>query len=346
MELRPLGQTDLKVSAICLGTMTWGEQNTLAEAHAQLDFATERGVNFVDTAELYAVPPRAETQGVTERILGEWIAARGGRDRLILATKVVGRSPQFGYIREGRTRLDAPNIERALEDSLKRLQTDYIDLYQLHWPDRPVNNFGRLGYVHDTVPDAVPLEETLQVLDKLVRAGKIRYVGVSNETPWGVMRCVQASMQQRWPRIQSIQNPYSLLNRSFEVGLAEVAHQEQVGLLAYSPLGFGVLSGKYRGGKRPAGARITRWPNYDRYLSPAAQRAVEAYARIAEGAGMSLAQLALAFVNSRPFVTSTIIGATSLAQLEENLAAEQVVLPPALRTAIDEVHGDISNPSP
>ena len=346
MEYRRLGRTELQVSALCLGTMTFGEQNTEAEAHAQLDRAWDAGINFIDTAEIYPVPPKAETQGETERQIGTWLAARGKRDQLILATKVAGPADWLPYLRGGKARLDRKNIEAALEGSLRRLQTDYIDLYQLHWPDRKTNFFGQLGYAPAPEEDSVPLEETLGVLEDLVRAGKIRYVGLSNETPWGTMRCLALSEQRELPRPVSIQNPYNLLNRTFEIGLAEIAIREQCGLLAYSPLAFGVLSGKYLGGARPAGARLSRFERFSRYSNPQADWATEKYVHLAREHGLDPAQMALAWVNRRPFVTATIIGATNLQQLEANLASIELTLPEALVAEIEAIHVQQPNPAP
>jgi aryl-alcohol dehydrogenase-like predicted oxidoreductase len=347
MQYRQLGQTDLKVSLICLGTMTWGEQNSQEEGFAQMDYAVEHGVNFFDTAELYSIPPNANTYGSTETIIGNWFKTRGRRDQVILASKVVGPGADWiPHIRHGQTRLDRKNIEAALHASLQRLQTDYLDLYQLHWPDRDTNFFGKLGYQHNPDDDPVAIEETLQVLHDLVKAGKVRHVGLSNETPWGVMRFLHASEQRDWPRAVSVQNPYNLLNRSFEIGLAEVAIREQVGLLAYSPTGFGVLSGKYLHGQQPAGARITLWPNYSRYTSPQAVAATQAYVELAQQHGLDPVQMALAYVNSRDFVTSTIIGATSMAQLNSNIASAELVLSPEVLQGIEAIHTQHPNPSP
>lgn len=346
MEYRNLGRTNLRVSAICLGTMTWGEQNTETEAHAQLDTALEYGVNFIDTAEMYPVPPRAETYGTTERYIGTWLKARANRDRIVLATKVVGRGDGFPYVRNGRPRLDRTHIEAALAESLKRLQTDYIDLYQLHWPDRSTNFFGKLGYEHPADDTFVPLQETLAVLADLVRAGKVRHVGISNETPWGAMTYLRLAEHAGLPRIVSIQNPYSLLNRTFEIGLAEIAHREDVGLLAYSPLGFGVLSGKYLHGARPAGARLTLFTRFSRYNNARAGRAAEAYVTLARLYGLDPAQMALAYINKRRFVTSNIIGATNLSQLRANLASIDLKLPAEVISGIEAIHQDNPNPSP
>ena len=347
MHYRRLADSDLQVSALCLGTMTFGEQNSAQEAFEQLDMALDAGVNFIDTAEMYAVPPRAETQGSTETIIGRWLRQRGCRDRVVIATKVAGPGRDWlPYIRGGGNRLDRANIRAAAEDSLSRLQTDVIDLYQLHWPDRLTNYFGQLGYVHREDPDEVPLLETLQALAELVEAGKVRCIGVSNETPWGLMRLLCLAEAHGLPRTVSIQNPYSLLNRSFEIGLAEVSHREQVGLLAYSPLGFGVLSGKYLDGIRPPGARLTLYPHYDRYINAAAQHATQDYVTLARDRGLDPAQMALAYVTSRPFVTSTIIGATTRAQLQSNLDSVAVVLEEDLLGEIESIHQRHPNPSP
>ena len=346
MRRNRLGRTDIDVSVLCLGTMTWGEQNTEDEAHAQLDRALDAGINFIDCAELYPVPPRAETQGRTEAYIGSWLHARGVRDRVVLATKVCGRADWVDHVRKG-NRLDRANITAALDASLRRLQTDYLDLYQLHWPDRKTNFFGQLGYVHDGGDDGgTPIEETLAVLADLVRAGKVRHVGLSNETPWGVMRFLAAAEAAGLPRVVSIQNPYNLLNRSFEVGLAEIAHREQVGLLAYSPLAFGVLSGKYLDGARPAGARVTLYERFSRYTGPEAEAPVRAYVELAHAHGLSPVQMALAYVTSRPFLTANIIGATSMQQLEENLGSYAVELDDEVVTAIEVLQRRYSNPCP
>ncbi|MFP4076288.1 MAG: NADP(H)-dependent aldo-keto reductase [Halochromatium sp.] len=346
MNQRPLGKTDLWVSELCLGTMTFGEQNSEAEAFAQLDRAVDAGINFIDTAEIYPVPPRAETQGATERFIGNWLAERGGRERVILASKVAGPGDWIDYLRMPGRRLDRANIEAAVDASLARLRTDYLDLYQLHWPDRETNYFGQLGYSHPVQDDSVPLLETLEALGDLVRAGKIRHVGLSNETPWGTMRMLALAETHGLPRMVSIQNPYSLLNRSFEVGLAEVAMRERCGLLAYSPLAFGMLSGKYLDGARPAGARLTLFSRFDRYSSAQAEWATAEYCAIARRHGLDPAQMALAFVTSRPFVTSNIIGATTLEQLESNLSSVALRLSQEVLDEIEAVHRRQPNPSP
>lgn len=345
MEKRILGRTDLSVSLICLGTMTWGEQNTEAEAFEQLDYAVDHGINFIDAAEMYPVPPRAETQGLTETYLGNWLKARGRRDNLVLASKVAGPGNGLNYLRGG-PRLTRGHIEQALNDSLKRLQTDYIDLYQVHWPDRNTNFFGKLGYQHDADEQATPIEETLEALAAQVKAGKIRHVGLSNETPWGTMRYLELAERRGLPRIVSIQNPYNLLNRTYEAGMAEISHRESAGLLAYSPLGFGVLTGKYLGGRKPEGARLSLYSRFSRYNSAQVEKAAQAYVDLAREHGLSPAQLALAFVNSRPFLTSNIIGATSLAQLEENLSSHEVRLSDTVLERIEDIHRIYTYPAP
>ncbi len=346
MEYRRLGHTDVKVSAICLGTMTFGEQNTESEAHTQLDYAVEAGVNFIDTAEMYPVPPTGDTYGRTEEYIGSWLQQRGNRERIILASKVAGPARDLAYLRNGKARLDRANIEAALDGSLKRLRTDYLDLYQLHWPDRSTNTFGKLGYQHDPADKPIPIEETLQALGDLVQAGKVRHIGLSNETPWGATRFLQAAKELNLPRAVSVQNPYSLLNRSFEIGMAEVSHREGLGLLAYSPLGFGVLSGKYLGGNQPAGARLTLFDRFQRYRGQRGQLATEAYVSLARSQGLDPAQMALAYVASRPFVTSVIIGATSLDQLASNLKSLDLRLSPLVLSAIEEIHRGNPNPCP
>jgi aryl-alcohol dehydrogenase-like predicted oxidoreductase len=346
MEYRKLGNTNIDVSAICLGTMTWGEQNTQEEGFAQMDYALERGVNFFDTAELYSIPPKADSYGSTETIIGEWFKVRGNRDKVILASKIAGPGEEWiPHIRDGKTRFDKTNFEVALNNSLKRLHTDYIDLYQLHWPERKTNFFGQLGYQAEE-DHFTPIIETLQALQDQIDAGKIRYIGLSNETPWGVMSFLKAADELSLPRIVSVQNPYSLLNRSYEVGIAEVSYREHCGLLAYSPLGFGVLSGKYLNDKKPEGARITRWPDYTRYSNPQAIRATEKYVALAKQHGLNPAQMALAYINSRPFITSNIIGATNMVQLESNISSIDLKLSKEVLEGIEDIHTQIPNPSP
>lgn len=340
MEYRRLGRTELKVSVICLGTMTWGKQNTEAEGHQQMDYALDRGVNFWDTAEMYAVPPSAETYGATETIIGTWMRKNAGRrDKVILASKVAGPDEELKYVRGGKSRLDAKNIAAAVDASLKRLNTDYIDLYQLHWPERSVNIFGQLGYIHH--PDEIwtPLEETLTALDAVIKAGKVRHVGLSNETAWGCSRYLKLAEQGKGPRMVSNQNAYNLLNRSYEVGMAEISIREDCGLLAFSPLAMGALSGKYLDGKKPAGARLTLFADrYKRYVTPQAVAATKAYVDLAQRHGLDPAQMALAYVNSRPFVTSNIIGATSLEQLKADIDSIDISLPEEVLTEIDAIN--------
>jgi aryl-alcohol dehydrogenase-like predicted oxidoreductase len=346
MEYRRLGRTDVTVSAICLGTMTWGRQNSEADGLAQMDYALEHGVNFWDTAEMYPVPPTEERFGNTERIIGSWFASRGKRDKVVLATKIIGPDSRFKSIRGGDNRFDRRNLLAAVEASLKRLNTDYIDLYQLHWPERTVNAFGRLMYEHRPEERFTPFEEVLGVLGELVQAGKIRHVGLSNETAWGAMRWLQAADQGAGPRMASIQNCYHLMNRMFEVGLAEVAIREQCGLLAFSPMAMGTLSGKYLNGARPEGARMTLFPNFPRYMAPRAQEATAAYVALARKHGLDPAQMALAWVTGRAFVTATIIGATTLAQLRSNVASADLKLPPELVKEIEELHRVYTIPVP
>ncbi|MBL4802330.1 MAG: aldo/keto reductase [Emcibacter sp.] len=347
MRYNKLGRTDLKVSNICLGTMTWGEQNTEQDAGAQMDYAVDQGINFFDTAELYPVPRRKETFGFTEQYIGNWMAARGGRDKIILGTKIVGRSGMDWFRSSANiTRLNREQITEALEQSLRRLKTDYVDLYQLHWPDRPLNLFSdSRGYVHDDQTEVIPLAETLGVLDDLVRQGKIRHVGLSNETAWGVMKCLNHGEQDGVPKIQSIQNAYNLLNRLFEQGLSEVSLREDVSLLAYSPIAGGALSGKYLDGKLPMGSRQQLYPDFaDRYRKPGVEAAIEKYRTLAQNNGITLLQLAQKFVDSRPFVGSSIIGATTMDQLKENIAAFDVNWSEDLEQGVNEIH--LQNPDP
>ncbi len=346
METRKLGRTGLDVSLICLGTMTWGEQNTPAEAFAQLDMARDHGVNFIDTAEMYPVPPRRETYGRTEEIIGDWLRQRGCRDRVILASKVAGPANWLSYIRDGAPRLNRTHIEAAVDASLARLGTDYLDLYQLHWPDRNTNYFGKLGYQHEATETGTPALETLEVLQDLVRAGKVRHVGLSNETPWGAMEFLRLADHHGLPRMASIQNPYNLLNRTFEVGLAEVAHREDCGLLAYSPMAFGVLSGKYLDGAKPAGARLTLFTRFSRYTNEQATAATGLYTALAREHGLDPAQMALAYVNSRPFLTSNIVGATTPEQLRCNLQSAAIRLSDEVLSGIEAIHARHPNPAP
>lgn len=347
MEYRKLGNSSTAVSVICLGTMTWGEQNSQDEAFEQMDYALSQGVNFFDTAELYAIPPKPETYGRTEAIIGEWFKARGQRDKVILASKIAGPGKDWiPHIRNGQTRFNQEYITAALNASLQRLQTDYIDLYQLHWPERKTNYFGQLGYTPEEDPSLTPLIETLQILADQIKAGKIRYIGLSNETPWGVMQFKQLAEQYELPYIVSIQNPYNLLNRSYEVGLAEISWREKIGLLAYSPLGFGTLSGKYLNNQHPDHARLTLFPHYTRYSNPMATTATEKYVALANEYQLDPAQMALAYVNARAFLTSTIIGATNMTQLKSNIESINITLSDEVLQRIEQIHQAFPNPSP
>ena len=344
MNYKKLGNTDLDVSTICLGTMTWGEQNTQDQAFEQMDFALSNGVNFWDTAELYAVPPRKETYGDTEEIIGNWFQKTKKRKEVILATKVAG--PARDYLRNGENSFTGPNLESALNDSLKRLKTDYIDLYQLHWPERNVNNFGRLGYVHKE-NDWNKFEDVLGELDKYIKAGKIRYVGLSNETPWGALNYLQLSKDKNLPRMMSIQNPYSLLNRSYEVGLAEVSIREKIGCLAYSPLASGYLSGKYRNKKFPKGSRMERdFDFWTRYRKPNTEAAVELYFKICEKYNLNMSQMSIKFCEIQEFMTSVIIGATTMEQLKSDIESVNVNLSNDVIEEINQVQTIYPNPCP
>jgi aryl-alcohol dehydrogenase-like predicted oxidoreductase len=345
MDYRRIGESDLTVSAVCLGTMTYGQQNTQAEAHAQLDYALDRGINFIDTAEMYPVPPLAETCTRTEVIVGSWLRRRS-RDRVVLATKVAGPRRSMDWIRGGPGCLDRPNIRAALEGSLRRLQTDYVDLYQLHWPERNTPMFGEYRFDPARERDAVPIRIQLEALAEVVREGKVRYVGLSNETPWGVTEFLRLAREHGLPRVISVQNAFSLLNRVYEYGLAEIGFREGVGLLAYSPLAFGHLSGKYLVDPEAKG-RITLFPRFgQRYEKPGVAPAVAAYAEVATRHGLSLAQLALAFTYTQWFVTSTIIGATTPEQLAEDIGAWDIELPTEALADIEAVHLRHSSPAP
>lgn len=345
MALRPLGQSALQVPDICLGTMTFGEQTGEADAHAQLDYALGEGVNFIDTAEMYAVPPRAETCGTTETIVGNWLA-RQPRDKIILATKVAGPSRNLNWIRKGPLALDRANIRAAVEGSLSRLQTDYIDLYQIHWPARNQAMFGQWQFDPSNELEVTSIREQLEALAELVREGKVRQIALSNEHPWGIMQFTRLAEEHGLPRIASTQNAYNLLNRTFETGLAEVCYRENVGLLAYSVLAFGHLTGKYLSNPAALG-RITQWPTFgQRYSKPNVPPAVAAYAALAQRHGLTLAQLALGFVHSRWFVSSSIIGASSLAQLKETLPATRTPIAKEILAEIDAIHLQYTNPAP
>jgi len=346
MQYEVLPQTDEKVSKICLGTMTWGQQNNEREGHEQMDLALSEGVNFWDCAEMYPSPPDKDKQGDTERIIGTWFAKTQQRDKVILASKM---SP-MSFLRDGNSRFNAEHISSAIDGNLQRLQTDYIDVYQLHWPERQSNFFGQRGYDSEmsaqSLDDLTPFLETIQALNDEIKKGRIRAYGLSNDTAWGLMRYLWEADKNGLIAPITVQNPYSLLNRLYEVGMAEIAHRENVGLLAYSPLGFGVLSGKYLGGKKPAGARLTMYDRFQRYINEQALAATEQYAKIASDAGLDMAQMALAFVNSRPFVTSNIIGATSIEQLKSNIDSVNLTLSDDVLAAIEAVHTQQPNPSP
>ena len=343
MEYSELGTSKIKISKICLGTMTFGEQNNIDEAHDQLDFAIDKGVNFIDTAEMYPVPPDSKTQGLTESYIGDWIKKRKKRDDIVLATKVTGPSTFMKYIRNDLS-INKDNIEKAIHESLNRLNTDYVDLYQIHWPQRDTNYFGKLGYEQSSkINDNI--EETLETLNHFIQKGKIRCIGISNETAWGTMRYLEIARKKNLTGIVSIQNPYSLLNRVFEIGLSEVSLQENVKLLAYSPLGFGILTGKYQKNP-PSDARLSIWKQFDRYSNTNSLHAVSKYIDLAKENNISPTTLALSFVNDRPFVGSNIIGATNLKQLAQNIDSINTKLSKELLNEINKIHNDIPNPAP
>ena len=345
MKYTTLPNTDIQVSKICLGTMTFGQQNTEAEGHAQMDYALEQGVNFFDTAEMYSVPARQETYGSTERILGTWFQKTGNRDKVVLASKIAGPNPNFIYMRE-KNDFSPASIQYALDQSLLRLQTDYIDLYQLHWPERKTNFFGQRGFKVQDDAWEDNIHAVLETLNGFIQQGKIKHIGLSNETPWGIMRFLEESKYHNLPRIKTVQNPYSLLNRLYENGSAEIGIRENVGLLAYSPMAFGVLSGKFLTGEAHPNARINLFPQFSRYNSEQSAAATRLYNEIAQQNGLTLTQLALAFIEQQPFVTSTIIGATTMEQLKENIDTINVTLGEELLQAIDGVQAKIPDPAP
>jgi aryl-alcohol dehydrogenase-like predicted oxidoreductase len=345
MNYKKLGNTDLKVSTICLGTMTWGEQNTQEEGFEQMDYALDQGVNFWDTAEIYSVPPKQETFGDTEIIIGNWFERTKKRDQIILASKVCG--PMREYVRGGGNQFEEKNITEALEGSLKRLKTDYIDLYQLHWPERKTNFFGKLGYEHNENNEWTRFEDILGSLKKFIDQGKIKHIGLSNETPWGLSKFLELSKEKDLPRMLSVQNPYNLLNRTYEVGLAEMSVRERAGLLAYSPLACGYLSGKYRNKQLPKNSRIERDGNFwTRYAKPNTDKAVEAYYKIAKRHNLDLTQMSLKFLEIQPFVTSVIIGATTMEQLKINIESVNIKLTDEIINKINEVQATYPNPCP
>ena len=342
MTLRTIAGRE--VSKICLGTMTWGQQNTAAAAHEQISYALERGINMLDAAEMYPVPPRAETQGRTEEYIGTWFKKTGLRDSYVLATKAAGPNPEFHYLRGG-PKFTKEQLIEAVNGSLRRLQTDCIDLYQLHWPDRYTNFFGQRGYFHREQPET-PIEETLRALEDIVQSGKVRAIGLSNETPWGTMKFLELANREGLPRVDSIQNPYSLLNRTYEIAMAEVSHREDVGLLAYSPLGMGLLTGKYRNGAKPEGSRMVVFERFTRYEGAETWEAAERYLQLADDHGINPTHMALAFVNARPFVVSNIIGATTMEQLKMNIDSLDVVLSKDVLQGIEAIQQAIPNPAP
>lgn len=349
MQLKALANTGILLPEICLGTMTFGEQNTQSDAFEQLEYALDQGLFFWDTAEMYPVPPKPETQGATETILGNWIAQRGKRDQLFIASKIAGPSQGGSHIRDGQTRFNAADIGSAIDSSLKRLQTDYIDLYQLHWPQRPTNFFGKLGYGNteaQNTDEITALEETLTALSHEIKNGRIRYIGLSNETPWGTLKFLHLAEKLGLEKFVSVQNPYNLLNRTYEIGMSEIAHHESIGLLAYSPLAFGYLTGKFRHGARPVNTRISLYSRFSRYSNPQSEWATEQYAQLAEQHDLTLTQLSLAFIKQQFFVNSTIIGATNLDQLKENIQAFEIELSTDVLEGIEAIHCQQPNPAP
>ena len=345
MKFKKLGNTDLDVSLICLGTMTWGTQNTEKEAFEQMDYAVGQEINFFDTAELYSVPPNSESYGKTEKMIGNWFQKRKNREKIILASKVAG--PGCDWIRDGKNSFDEKNIGLAIDGSLKRLQTDYIDLYQLHWPERSTNTFGRRDYVHrENEREWNSFESILQALQKFIKKGKIRYIGISNETPFGLSKYLEISKNKNLPRMMSVQNPYSLVNRTYEVGMSEISIREKCGLLVYYPLAAGALSGKYRNNQMPKNARMTLFKGWERMINPLAMKAYDEYYKLAKESSLTMVQLAQAFVNSRPFVTSNIIGATTMDQLKENINSINIELTEEILDKINKIHDNNPNPSP
>ena len=345
MKFKKLGNTDLDVSLMCLGTMTWGTQNSEKEAFEQMDYSIDQGVNFFDTAELYSVPPTAESYGKTEVMIGNWFEKRKNRNKVILASKIAG--PGLDWIRDGKKSYNEKHLAEAIDGSLKRLKTDYIDLYQLHWPERSTNTFGRREYtINKNEGDWNDFENILQALQKFIKSGKIRHIGLSNETPYGLSKYLELSKHKNLPRMMSVQNPYSLVNRTYEIGMSEISIREKCGLLVYYPLASGALSGKYRDGQMPKNARITLFKGWERMINPLAMKAYDEYFKLAKEANITMVQLAQAFVNSRPFVTSNIIGATTMDQLKENIGSINIELTEEILEKINIIHNNNPNPAP
>ena len=345
MKFKKLGTTDIDVSLICLGTMTWGTQNTEKDAFEQMDYSVSQGINFFDTAEIYSVPPTSESYGKTEIMIGNWLEKRKNRDKIILASKVAG--PGCNWIRGGENNFDEKKIGEAIDGSLKRLKTDYIDLYQLHWPERSTNFFGRRDYSFDNKEgNWNSFENILEALEKYIKSGKIRYIGMSNETPYGLSRYLEISKNKGAPRMMSVQNPYNLVNRTYEIGMSEISIREKCGLLVYYPLAAGGLSGKYRNGKMPKDSRMALFKGWERHLNPLAMRAYDKYFKLAKDFNLTMVQLAQSFVNSRPFVTSNIIGATTIDQLKENVESINIEFTDEMMDKVNEIHNDNPNPSP
>ena len=345
MKFRKLGTTDIDVSLICLGTMTWGTQNTEKDAFEQMDYAVSKGINFFDTAEIYSVPPTSDSYGKTEVMIGNWFEKRKNRDKIILASKVA--RPGCDWIRGGGNNFDVKKIGEAIDGSLKRLKTDYIDLYQLHWPERSTNFFGRRDYsFNNKEGDWNSFENILEALDKFIKNGKIRYVGMSNETPYGLSRYLEISKNKGAPRMMSVQNPYNLVNRTYEIGMSEISIREKCGLLVYYPLAAGGLSGKYRNGKMPENSRMALFKGWERHLNPLAMRAYDEYFKLAKDLNLTMVQLAQSFVNSRPFVTSNIIGATTMDQLKENVESINIEFTEEMMERVNKIHNENPNPSP
>ena len=345
MKFKKLGNTDLDVSLICLGTMTWGTQNTEKDAFEQMDYSIGQGVNFFDTAEIYSVPPNSDSYGKTEIMIGNWFEKRKNRDKIILASKVAG--PGCDWIRGGGNNFDEKKIGEAIDGSLKRLKTDYIDLYQLHWPERSTNYFGSRDYSHNNKEGKWnSFEDILYALGKYIKSGKIRYIGISNETPYGLSRYLEISKNKGAPRMMSVQNPYSLVNRTYEIGMSEISIRQKCGLLVYYPLAAGALSGKYRNGEMPKNSRMALFKGWERHLNPLAMRAYDEYYKLAKDFNLTMVQLAQSFVNSRPFVTSNIIGATTMEQLKENIGSVNIDFTDEMMERVDKIHNENPNPSP